>query len=59
MRHRSHSMEYHGGARVCLEQIHMLFLVLWCMIYETKLGVQEEEAIGFELKQKDLDVLDN
>lgn len=59
MRHRGHSMENHGGECVCLEQIHMLFLALRCMICETELGVQEEEAIGLELKQKDWDILAN
>lgn len=37
----------------------MLFLALRCMICETELGVQEEEAIGLELKQKDWDILAN
>lgn len=29
MRHRGHSIEYHGEACICLEQIHMLFLAFW------------------------------
>lgn len=29
VRHRGHCMDYHGGAYICLEQIHMLFLAFW------------------------------
>lgn len=55
VRHSGHSREYQGGACVCLDEIHMLFpCILRCMICETELGVQEAEAIGFELKEKDV-----